>query len=205
MSTRDPRIDAYIVKAKPFAQPILQHLRALVHQANPDVTETTKWGMPFFDYKGPYCHMAAFKEHAVFGFWKYQILKDPTGHLEPIKAEGGSSMGNFGKITSLQSLPPDEVILEFLRQASQINDKGITVPVEKRTKKPLETPGYFDEALTAHPKAREAFDAFPPSAQRDYITWLTDAKTEATREKRLRTAIDWISEGKRRNWKYEKK
>ena len=204
MKHTDPRIDDYIAKAQPFAQPILQHLRSLVHQANPEVTETIKWGMPFFDYKGPYCNMASFKEHVVFGFWKSALLKDPKHYLGERASKGGEAMGNLGRIVSLESLPPDDAIKDFLQQAKKLNDEG-----KKTTKAPapekgeMATPDFFLAALKKHKQALEVFNGFPPSAKKDYIEWITEAKTEATRQKRLATAIEWISEGKRRNWKYE--
>ncbi len=206
MANADKRVDAYIEKAEPFARPILEHLRKLVHQGNPEVQETIKWGMPSFDYKGPYCNMAAFKQHVVFGFWKDKLLKDPKNYLEARSNQGGDAMGNMGKLTSLKDLPPDNVIIDFVRQAKKLNDDGIKLPSrEPKTKKPLEMPDYFAEALEANKKAKKVFEEFSPSAKKEYVEWLTEAKTDTTRQKRLQTAIEWISEGKRRNWKYETK
>jgi uncharacterized protein YdeI (YjbR/CyaY-like superfamily) len=203
MAKKDPRVDAYIAKAQPFAQPILKHLRKLVHDTCPGVQETIKWSFPCFDYKGPFCHMASFKQHAVFGFWKTALLKDPKGILQA-KDE---AMGSIGRITSLKDLPSDKIIAGFIKQAMDLNEKGVKLPGrEKKVEvKVPAMPQFFKAALNSNKKAAAHFEKFAPGQKKEYITWLTEAKTEETREKRLETAIDWISEGKIRNWKYVKK
>lgn len=204
MPAKDKRIDAYIAKAQPFAQPILTHLRALVHKACPDIEETMKWSMPHFDYRGEMmCSMAAFKQHAVFGFWKEKLLKDPKGYLQKRSAEGGSAMGHFGRITSLKDLPPDKAIIDFVKQAMKLNDKGIKLPSKPKTKrKELVIPDYFLNVLKKNKKALATFEAFSYSHKKQYVEWITEAKTKETREKRMKTAIEWLSKGKPRNWKY---
>ncbi|HSK13559.1 MAG TPA: DUF1801 domain-containing protein, partial [Phnomibacter sp.] len=148
MKHTDARLDAYIEKAAPFARPILEHLRKLVHKANPEVTETMKWSMPFFDYKGPYCNMAAFKHHVVFGFWKESLLQDTGDHLQPRAKHGGEAMGHFGKVTSLKDLPPDAVIIDLLKQAKKLNDDGVKLPAkEKKPETTIEIPDFFSAAL----------------------------------------------------------
>jgi uncharacterized protein YdeI (YjbR/CyaY-like superfamily) len=200
MGTRDPRVDAYIEKAAPFARPILTHLRELVHATVPGVEEDMKWSMPAFMYKGMLCGFAAFKEHAAFNFWKHSLI---VGGDRPDDA-----MGSFGRITSLADLPPDERIAGYLREARRLNDEGVKVP-KKATptaaKKELDVPDDLVAALEASPAAMEHFQAFSPSKRKDYIEWITEARSDATRKKRLDTAIEWIAEGKSRNWKYERK
>lgn len=206
MGKKDKRIDVIIEKAQPFAKPILKHLRKLVHEGCPEVEETVKWGMPFFDYKGPFCNMASFKQHAVFGFWKYTLLKDTKGYLGEIAAKGGESMGNLGKLTSLKDLPPDKVILDFIKQAKKLNDDGVKLPSkEKKAAKALKVPSELSSALKSNKKALETFENFSQSHRNEYIQWIEEAKTEATKEKRLEQTIEMLSEGKSRNWKYEKK
>jgi uncharacterized protein YdeI (YjbR/CyaY-like superfamily) len=202
MGKKDKRVDEYIAKKKPFAQPVLKHLRKLVHQACPEVQETIKWGMPFFDYKGPFCNMAAFSEHAVFGFWKTALLKDPKGILEARH----DAMGSLGRITSVKDLPGDKVIIDFIKQAKKLNDEDVKLPSrQKKPAKVVAMPNFFKVALSQNKKASVHFEKFPPGQKKEYIVWLTEAKTEETREKRLETAMEWISEGKIRNWKYLKK
>lgn len=202
---RDSRIDEYIDKAKPFAQPILLHLRKLVHEACPDVDETIKWGMPSFDYKGPFFSMAAFKEHTVFGFWKHKLIKDPNKYLQDNAMQGGSAMGHGGRITSLSDLPPDNVLLDFVLQAKKLNDDGIKLPPKVvKAKVEIPVPDYFLAALRSNGQAHSNFENFSPSKKREYLEWIVEAKSESTRENRMQTAIEWISEGKARNWKYEK-
>ena len=205
MTKTDKRVDAYIAKAQPFAQPILKKLRELIHKGNPGVQETIKWGMPSFDYKGPFCSMAAFKQHAVFGFWKYKLIKDPKNYLGLRSNEGGDAMGNMGKLYTVKDLPPDSALLDFVKQAKKLNDEGVKMPARIiKPKKDLVVPSYFTTALKKNKKAHTHFENFSPSAKRDYVEWVTEAKSEATRNSRLELAVEWMSEGKKRNWKYER-
>lgn len=199
---KDKRVDDYILKAQPFAQPILAHLRKLVHTACADVEETIKWGMPFIIYKGPLCNMAAFKAHCTFGFWKAALMKD-SGEL--LKKQN-NAMGHLGRITSLKDLPADKKIIALIKEAVQLNEKGIKVASKEKTAKTMEiaTPDYFITALNKNKKAFEIFEAFTPSHQKEYNGWIMGAKTETTRNKRMAQAIEWIEKGKGRNWKYEK-
>ncbi len=206
MTKKDKRIDAYITKAQPFAQPVLKHLRALIHHAVPEVEETIKWGMPSFDYKGPLCSFAAFKQHCVFGFWKSKLLKDPKNYLGERFNQGGEAMGNLGKMTSIKDLPPDKAMLDFLKQAKKLNDDGVKLPGRSpKPKTALNVPDYFVNALKKNKMAQENFEALSPSQKKEYVEWFTDAKTEVTRYKRIQTAIDLLSEGKSLNWKYMRK
>ena len=201
MAQYDPRVDAYIAKSAEFAQPILNHIRQLVHQTSPLITETIKWGFPFFEYKGQVCHMSSFKQHCAFGFWKASLLNDPAGYIKL----GEASAGSFGRLTAISDLPGDEVLKNFILQAMEINEKGIKptttkAPVEKA---PLVVPDDFDAILNDNPKAREAFNKFSYSHKKEYLQWITEAKTEATRLKRMAQAIEMMSEGKSRNSKYQ--
>lgn len=203
MARKDKRIDAYIKASQPFARTILKHLRELIHQACPEVEETIKWSMASFDYKGPFVSMAAFKEHCSFGFWKANLMEDKHGYLQPISNQGGEAMGNLGRITSLKDLPPDKVIIEYIKQAKHLNDEGIKLPPRKSAKRAqLEAPDYMLAAIQKNKKALATYENFSASNQRDYIEWVTEAKTEVTRNKRLAEAIGWMAEGKPRNWKY---
>lgn len=198
MSTTDPRIDAYIERSAEFAQPILAHLRELVHKACPDVIETLKWSMPSFEYKGILCGMAAFKAHCTLMFWKQSLLESDAF------PERKTAMGSFGRLTSLTDLPKDKVVIGLVHQAMEMNDKGIKVPKKTAEKKELAVPDDLAAALHKNKKAGTHFDKFSLSQRREYVEWITEAKTEATRNKRLATTVEWLSEGKRRNWKYEK-
>jgi len=206
MPAKDKRIDAYIEKAQPFAQPILKKLRALVHKGCPDVTETIKWGMPAFEYKGPLLGMAAFKQHCVAGFWKHKLLKDPKNYLGERAAQGGDAMGNLGRMTSIKDLPPDKAIIDFVKQSAKLNDAGIKIEkVKPAVKKALRIPKELTDALKSNKKANLTFENFSPSNKREYADWITEAKTEETKNKRIETAIEWMAEGKPRLWKYMKK
>ncbi len=199
----DPKIDAYILQSKDFAQPILNHLRNLVHRACPNVIESIKWGMPAFDFHGPLCNMAAFKAHAVFGFWKTALIDDPYKCLQENSNKGGDAMGNLGRITHLNNLPPDDQILEFIAQAMNLNVNKIKTPLKPKLEKlSIEAPLDLMDGLGKNKIANAVFMAFSPSNKREYITWLNEAKTFETRNKRLNIALEWIAEGKIRNWKY---
>ena len=203
MPTYEPKTDAYIQKSSPFAQPILEHLRELIHKACPDVEETIKWGFPHFEYKGILCSMAAFKQHCSFGFWKATLMKDDKGLMEQV---GKTGMGHFGRITSLKDLPSDKIIISYIKEAMRLNDDEIKiVPKAKNAaKKPLATPPDLLAALKKNKTALKTFEGFSPSNKKDYVEWIVEAKTDATRTKRLQTAIEWMAEGKVRNWKYVK-
>lgn len=204
MSKKDLRIDLYIFKSADFAKPILLHLRELVHTACPDVVETIKWGMPSFDYKGPMCSMASFKQHCAFGFWKASLMKDKTLTKN---AESESAMGHYGKITSLKDLPSDKKIIAHIKEAMILNEKGIKLPPKKVTtaKKEIIVPDYFLKKLKKNKKAFTIFHSFSPSHKREYVEWVTEAKSDETKIRRVEIAIEWMAEGKSRNWKYIKK
>ncbi len=201
MGTRDPRVDTYIAKQQEFAQPILTHLRDVVHAACPDVEETIKWGAPFFAYGGSVmCNMAAFKEHAVFGFWKASLIPG----LAPSSAKGGESAGNMGRLTSVDDLPSRKALTALIKTAMRLNEDGTTVARPKGKPKPVpSTPPELVAALAKNEKAKTAFEAFPPSHRREYIEWITEARREETRAKRIAQALEWMAEGKSRNWKYQ--
>jgi len=195
------QVDQYIIKSAPFAIPILEHLRILVHHADARIVETIKWGMPFFDLKGSVCHIAAFKHHCAFGFWKGSLIEDEFDIFE----KNTSNMGMLGKIKSLADLPADDVLIAYIQQAIQLNEDGIKLPAKpKVTPQELIIPEYFIDALQENSSALQVFQNFSASNKKDYVIWLEEAKTEATRLKRLETSIEWISEGKSRMWKYKK-
>ena len=202
MGKQDPRVDAYIAKAAPFARPILTHLRRIVHRGCPEVEEKIKWGFPHFDYHGMYCSMAAFKTHCAFGFWKSALLKERYGKYFEVDEK---AMGQFGRITSLSLLPLESTLLAMVRAAARINAEG-SAPARKPRPKPkpaIPAPDSFLKALARNKKAKAAFEAFTPGQRREYLEWITEARGEATRERRLKQAIEWMSEGKTRNWKYK--
>ncbi len=203
----NPKVDAYLASAQPFAHPILVHLRELVHRACPEVEETIKWSRPFFQYRGAIlCYMSAFKQHCSFGFWGDEI----AAVLREAKVLSEDGMGSLGRITTLKDLPSDKLLLSWIRQAAAIVDSGnYTSPVAARRKTPkppkpeIEPPAEFKTALQKNKKAAAVFAAFSPSCKREYVEWIVDAKRSETRDKRIATAIEWIAEGKQRNWKYE--
>lgn len=209
MAIKDKRIDEYIEKAQPFAKPILKHLRKLIHKGCPEVQETIKWSFASFDYKGLLCSFAAFKQHCAFGFWKSALLNDAKNVLQERANQGGEAMGNLGRITSMKDLPVDAVILDFIKQAKKLNDDGVKLPsrkkVSEKEKNELEIPPKLISALKKNKMAKETFEAFSYSNKKEYSEWIQEAKTEATREKRITAALEMLEAGKSRNWKYEKK
>lgn len=201
MATKDKRVDAYISKSAAFAKPILTHLRELVHEACPDVTETMKWSFPHFDYKGIMCSMAAFKQHASFGFWKASLMEG-YDKLQPM---GETAMGHFGQLKNMKDLPSDKILLAYIREASRLNENGVKLPQKARpTKASVRVPADFRKALDKNKKASTTFDTFSYSNKKDYVEWITEAKSDDTRKKRMKTSVEWLSEGKNRNWKYMK-
>jgi uncharacterized protein YdeI (YjbR/CyaY-like superfamily) len=213
MPKTDPRIDAYIAKSADFARPILLHLRQVVHEACPEGEETMKWSFPHFTYGGKIlASMASFKQHCAFGFWHgAEVVGDDF--------QGEKAMGSLGRITSLKDLPAKRTLAGYVKKQRALIDAGA-----KRGVKPVpagrgalaarearRAPPAVPEELAAalamrkHAKARATFDGFSPSHRREYVEWIAEAKRAETREKRVAQALEWLAEGKARNWKYERK
>jgi uncharacterized protein YdeI (YjbR/CyaY-like superfamily) len=193
VARKNPRVDAYIKKAQPFARPILKHVRKLVHRACPEVEETIKWRMPFFDRKGTICFMAAFKEHAVFGFWKGELL---------FGKENQGAMGHFGRIKSLKDLLSDRELIGYIKKAADLNERGVQKKRSTLRRQKLTMPSDLKAALAKNAKARKMFENFSYSHKKEYVDWITGAKRDETRRRRLKTAMQWLSEGKVQNWRY---
>lgn len=194
-------IDDYIAQAEDFAKPVLSHLRAVVHEACPQVEEAFKWSFPHFLYKGKIlCSMASFKQHAAFTFWLGSHMSDPHNLFQ--KGDD-SGMGQLGKIHSMHDLPDRAVLIEYLLEAQRLCDEGKTIQSGKsRQPRVLETPEYVLDALRRVPAAMDRFEKFTQGHRNEYIEWITEAKTEATRQRRIAQMIEWLLEGKSRNWKY---
>jgi uncharacterized protein YdeI (YjbR/CyaY-like superfamily) len=209
MANKNPKVDAYIAKSAPFAQPILKRIREVVHAACPDVEEAIKWGSPFFLHHGILCYMPAFKEHCAFGFWHPKmrdLLKDkePTSH----------AAGQFGRLTKASDLPAKAAFTRLVKQAMDFNEnvpksrgkataKSSVRKAAPKKKRPATVPPEFAAALAKNKKAKSAFDAFSPSHQREYIEWIADAKRDETRQRRIKQALEQLAEGKSRHWKYQ--
>ncbi len=194
----DPRIDAYIARQADFARPILAYLRDAMHAACPDGEETIKWGMPTFTYRGKIlAGMAAFKRHASLSFWNESVLGAGERNRE--------AMGQFGRIAAIDDLPPRARLIALIRAGMALIEAGAKPPRAAATKPPPEVPPDLATALAANPAAKATFDAFPPSARRDYVEWITGARREETRARRLAQAVAWLAEGKRRHWQHERR
>ena len=201
MSALDPCVDAYIEKSADFAKPILNHIRVQVHSACPDVEETMKWGFPHFMYKGILCSMAAFKQHCAVGFWKGALVFQS---IPGVKKSEHRAMGHLGRITTIADLPERKIFIRCVIEAVRLNETGVKVPAKpKPAKKELVVPADLTASLKANKKALATFKNFSYSHRKEYVQWITAAKTEETRQKRLRTAIEWMEKGKSRHWKYE--
>lgn len=195
---KNPAVDAYIARSADFARPILTRIRSLMHKACPKVEETIKWGVPHFECQGVIGGMAAFKQHAAFGFWKQRLMKDPAGFF----SKGESGMGGR-KVRSLADLPSDAMLVRYIKEAVALNANGVKTARPIKKKPPLKVPPYLAAELKKNAKARATFEAFAPSHQREYVEWLVEARQEETRARRLASTIEWLAEGKQRNWKYQ--
>ncbi|HZP67659.1 MAG TPA: YdeI/OmpD-associated family protein [Rudaea sp.] len=196
MGNKDPRVDAYIANSADFAKPILEHLRTIVHRACPDVEETIKWRFPTFMYRGMLCGMAAFKQHCTFGFWKQGLV---VGE----KAATGDAMGQFGQLRSVADLPSASVLAGYVRKAMKLNEEGVKLPRPAKPKAPAAVaPDDLLVALAKNRKAKATFEGFSPSHRREYVEWIVEAKRPETRTRRIEQAVEWLAEGKPRNWKY---
>lgn len=200
----DARVDAYIEKAAPFAQPILNHLRELMHRACPRASESVRWGMPFFlEQEVILCHMAAFKKHCAFGFWGAEMKKA----LAQDGLISSDAMGSLGRISALEDLPSDKLLLAYMQQAAALVESGerqksIDRP-KKNVKKTVRVPAELAAALKKNKLAKKAFATLSTSCQREYSRWIAEAKRPETKQKRLTQSIQWIAQGRTRNWKYE--
>ena len=195
---RDPRIDAYIAAAQPFAQPILQHIRELIHRACPDVAETIKWSRPFFERKGRmFAGLSAFQAHASFVLWR-------IGEGGGATSRDQAGMGQFGKLTSLEDLPDDAALMAAIREALTALEAGKPLRANKAPRAELAVPEELSAALESAPAAKRIFDGFSPSNRRDYCEWIGEAKRPETRAARVAQALEWLAQGKTRNWKYQK-
>lgn len=203
MKNTSPDVDRYIEKAAPFARPILERIRKAFHKAHPDVQETMKWSVPHFEYKGVLGSMAAFKQHVGWGFWKASLMNDPHGILA---APGEHAAMGGSRVTDVSEIPSEKILVQYVREAIRLNEEGIKVQRAPRAApRTLEVPEDLSVALKKMPAARKTFEAFSPSHRHEYIEWITEAKQPATREKRLAQTVEWLTEGKSRNWKYERK
>jgi len=202
MKNTSSEVDAYIAKSADFAQPILTKLRRLFHQACPEIEETMKWSSPFFEYRGIIGNMTAFKQHVSWGFWKAGLMQDPEGILE----KAGNTQMAVLRATKVEDLPADKVLIAYIKEAVDLNERGVTVPrrTVRTPRRPLQIPDDFIVAVRQNKKAQATFEGFSYSNRKEYVEWVTGAKREATREERLTTAVEWMAEGKPRNWKYMK-
>ena len=198
MATRSPEVDAYIAKAPEFARPILEKVRAAFHEGCPELVERLKWRVPSFEYEGMMGGMAAFKAHVAWGFWRQDEMEDPHGVFQ---REG---MLSGGKITKVAELPSRSVMVKYVKAAAKLNEAGPKKKAPAKKKPPVQVPPDLAKALRTNRKALATFESFSPSHRREYIEWITEAKREDTRERRIATALEWLAEGKSRNWKYEK-
>ncbi|CAA7385945.1 YdeI/OmpD-associated family protein [Chryseobacterium fistulae] len=203
MERYSPRIDEYIENSQYFAKPVLNYIRETVHEFCPDIEEVIKWSFPHFTYKGKIlCAMASFKQHCTFGFWlekEMKTMKEITQNIEK------SSMFSLGKITKVEDLPSKIQLKHTIQEAMELIEMGVTIKKTAPSTIDPEIPDYFKMALEKNKRALETFEKASPSFRKEYINWVLEAKTENTKNKRLEQAIEWISEGKGRNWKYEKK
>ena len=199
----NPKVDAYAEKAEDFAKPVFAHLRALIHATCPELIEEVKWGIPHFDYKGDMmCIFAAYKKHCSFTFYKDALMSDAR-----LKANADIPAAKrfMGKLTNVADLPPDRELKSWIEESMALNEQGLKLPVrESKTPKEVGMPAAFAEKLQANPKIIKIFESKSASFQKEYNVWIGEAKTEATRDKRIEEAIAWIAEGKGRFWKYAK-
>lgn len=203
MSQFNPKFDEYIANSADFARPIMEYLREIIHETCPAVEEVIKWGIPHFDYQGDMmCILAGYKHHCSFSLYKAELMANPK-LKENLKPE--QKMGNMDKLKSLADLPAKETLVAYIQEAMALNENGIKKKKPKaETPRAVKVPDYFQECLDAHPLAKEVFESKSPSFRKDYVVWIVDAKTEATRQKRIEQSLEWIAEGKGRFWQYKK-
>ena len=193
----DSRVDDYIAKAAPFARPILRRIREVVHAGCPEVEETMKWSFPHFMHHGILCSMASFKSHCAFGFGKEELMTGTTG-------AGGAVTHQFGRVTSVKDLPPKAAFVRLVKEAVRLNEDGVKPPPRSTPdrSRSVRAPADLLAALRNNPEARTAYEEMSPSHKREYIEWITEAKRDETRKRRVAQAVEWIAEGRIRDWRY---
>ena len=202
MYSREPKIDAHIENSAPFAKPILTYLREIIHETCPEVEEGWKWSYPHFMYKGKIlCAFMAFKQHCGFGF---RLEKEMKTIKELGQYSEGNKMFTLGRIKSMDDLPSKTHLKAAIQEAMELTDMGVTLKKSPAGKE-IAIPDYFAEALDSNTVAKKFFENASPSFRKEYIQWITDAKTDATRNKRVEQSLEWLADGKGRNWKYIKK
>jgi uncharacterized protein YdeI (YjbR/CyaY-like superfamily) len=201
---RNPAVDDYIAKSAEFARPILKHVRKLVHKGCPKIEETIKWGVPAFEREGIVAMMAAFKKHVAFGFWSERLIRERLGADADRVFPKDAKLGMGGRrYQSRDELPPDAMLVRAVKFAVALNESGVRPKRKLERKPPPKAPPYFAAALKKNAKARATFGRLTPGQQREYVDWLVEAKQEATRERRLAQAIEWLAAGRQRYWKYQ--
>lgn len=196
----NPEVDKYIARQADFARPVLERLRKAFHKGCTKLEEHIKWGVPSFEYKGMMVGFAAFKQHVAWGFWKASLMEDPDGIL----GNDRKASPFADKVRRLSDLPSDAIIVKYVKQAAKLNETGVKLTAARRKRPELKAPAEMLAALKKNKAALKTFEAFSPSNQRDYVEWIVEAKQDATRNARLKQAIEWMAEGKPRNWKYMK-
>lgn len=203
MEKYNPQVDEYIEKSADFAKPILNYLRETIHEVCSDAEEAIKWKFPTFMYKGKIlCSTVSFKQYCSMGFWLHDEMKTIKNLDTGVEK---TNMFSLGKITKMEDLPSKPQLKKIILEAMELTDMGVTLKKSAPSKTEIPVPDYFQNALGENKKALETFQKSAPSFRKEYVNWIVDAKTETTRNKRIEQAIEWISEGKGRNWKYEKK
>jgi uncharacterized protein YdeI (YjbR/CyaY-like superfamily) len=203
MGVKNKQVDEYIAKAAPFARPILTHIRTQVHKACPDVIEEMKWGHPGYLYHGILCISSAFKAHCGLVFWKSSLIAKADKNFVRSEEKG---MGQFGRITSVDDLPAARVLVGIIKTAAALNEQGIKKPSRPAAKKTakLSIPADLAKGLAKNKKAKATFEGLSPSHKREYVDWIESAKREETRLKRIATTLEWLAEGKKQSWRYER-
>lgn len=196
MNEASENITAYIEKATPEFKEVMIALRSVLNNPNFDIKEDWKWGAPNFNNEGMICWLAHFRNHVGMNFFKGTLIKDKYNLFTHYREEKGNRQLKFSDIN--QIIP--EQIEYYIEEAIKLNQENIKV-----VKKEIDTslPLDLETELNNNPKAKMFFESLAPSYKRDYIEWIEEAKREATRTKRLATTMEWLSEGKKKNWKYE--
>lgn len=194
-------VDNYIAKAPEFARPICEALRKLIHKAAPELRETIKWSSPCFEGRGLICGLGAFQKHVRLFFFKGAQVPDPDG----VFADGeDNASGRSAKFFSLEEIPVKK-LERLIRAAAQLDAEGKVKPPPRARRPELPMPKEFAATLKRSPKARTYFETLSPSCRREYVEWISAAKRDETRERRLAEAIEMLSEGRRRNEPYRAK
>jgi hypothetical protein len=195
------QINQYMAELPEWQRRMLVRLRQLIHEAAPEVEEAWRWDKPHFDNAGIMVGLCAFKEHVAVWFHKGALLKDTKKLFEATARTEEKGMRAY-KLHEGDKIN-EAAFLDLVKQAVAVNDKGTKLREAKPTKKALVVPEDLEQVLRKDPTAWANWEAFPVGHRRAYVEWVTDARQEETRKRRIAQSLEKIREGEQQEERHQ--